>query len=123
MGAPLERLAIDIMGPLPLTKKKNSYLMVAGDCFTKWIDAIPIKNQKAHTIVQKLMTIFGVPMEIHSDQGRSFESKIFKEMCQILGIEKTQTTSYRPQSDGMIERANRTKYARSIRRSKSTKLG
>lgn len=119
VGAPLERLAIDIMGPLPLTKKKNSYLMVVGDYFAKWIDAIPIKNQKAHTIVQKLLdrviTIFGVPMEIHSDQGRSFESKIFKEMCQILGIEKTQTTSYRPQSDGMIERANRTKYARSIR--------
>lgn len=67
VGAPLERLAIDIMGPLPLTKKKNSYLMVAGDYFTKWIDAIPIKNQKAHTIVQKLITIFGVPMEIHSD--------------------------------------------------------
>lgn len=67
MGAPLERLAIDIMGPLPLTKKKNSYLMVAGDYFTKWIDAIPIKNQKADTIVQKLITIY-------SPYGNSFRS-------------------------------------------------
>lgn len=77
--------------------------MVVGDYFTKWIDVILITNQKAHTIVQKILdrviTIFGVPMEIHSDQGRSFESKIFKEMCQRLGIEKTRTTPYRPQSN------------------------
>lgn len=40
MGAPLQRLAIDIMGPLPLTKKKDSYLIVVGTYYTKWIDAI-----------------------------------------------------------------------------------
>lgn len=47
-------------------------------------------------------------MQIHSDQGQTFESEVFKEICQILGIDKTRTTPYRPQSDGMIERANRT---------------
>ena len=112
VGVPMERLAIDVMGPLPMTNKKNSYLLVIGDYFTKWVDAIPIRNQKASTIAQKVLdriiTIFGVPMQIHSDQGRSFESKIFQEMCKLLGIEKTRTTPYRPQSDGMIERANRT---------------
>lgn len=40
MGAPLQRLAIDIMGPLPLAKKKDSYLIVVGTYLTKWIDAI-----------------------------------------------------------------------------------
>lgn len=112
VGAPMERWAIDILGPLPLTNKKNSYLMVVGDYFTKWIDAIPIRNMKANTIAQKfvnhIVSIFGVPMQIHSDQGQTFESDVFKEMCRILGIEKTRTTPYRPQSDGMIERANRT---------------
>ena len=47
-------------------------------------------------------------MQIHSDQGRSFESDVFREMCRLLGIEKTRTTPYRPQSDGLVERANRT---------------
>ena len=112
VGAPMERLAIDVMGPLPLSNKRNSYILVVGDYFTKWTDAIPMRNQTATTIAQKLVdrviTIFGVPMQLHSDQGRSFESHVFKEMCRILGIDKTRTTPYRPQSDGMIERANRT---------------
>lgn len=47
-------------------------------------------------------------MRIHSDQGQTFEADVFKEMCKILGIDKTRTTLYRPKSDGMIERANRT---------------
>ena len=47
-------------------------------------------------------------MQIHSDQGSNFESAVFREMCKVLGIEKTRTTPMRPQSDGMIERANRT---------------
>jgi transposase InsO family protein len=37
-----------------------------------------------------------------------FESHIFQELCKLLGIEKTRMTPYRPQSDGMIERANHT---------------
>ena len=112
VGVPMERWAVDVLGPLPLSNKKNLYLLVIGDYFTKWVDAIPMKNQKvttiAHKIIDRIVTIFGVPMAIHSDQGRSFESEIFQEMCTILGIEKTRTTPYRPQSDGMIERANRT---------------
>ncbi len=47
-------------------------------------------------------------MELHSDQGRNFESAVFREMCYLMGITKTQTTPLHPQSDGMVERMNRT---------------
>ncbi|XP_043222136.1 uncharacterized protein LOC122381712 [Amphibalanus amphitrite] len=45
---------------------------------------------------------------LHSDQGRQFESRVFQAMCQRLGIHKTRTTPYHPESDGMVERFNRT---------------
>ena len=83
-----------------------------GDYFTKWVDAVPIRNKKATTVAQKvvdrIVTIFGTHLQLHSDQGKTFESEVFQEMCKILGIHKTRTTPYCPQSDGMIERANRT---------------
>ena len=112
VGAPLERVGIDIMGPFPCSKQGNKYILMIADYFTKWLVAIPIKNQEATTVadkfIERFVSVFGVPLQIHSDQGRNFESLVFKEMCRILGSEKTRTTPMRPQSDGLVERANRT---------------
>ena len=71
-----------------------------------------MKNMKASTIAQILMnefiTRYGVPEILHTDQGRNFESSLIKELCHTLGINKTRTSPYHPQSDGMVERFNRT---------------
>ena len=110
MGAPWERMAIDILGPLLRSEDGNRYLMVVEDYFTKWTEAIPIPNAEAITVgrnlVKRIVNIFGVPLSIHSDQGSNFESKVFKEMCHIFGIHKTRTTPFRPKSDGMVEQSN-----------------
>lgn len=112
VGAPLERVGIDIMGPLPRTAAGNKYILAIADYFTKWVVAIPIRNQEAVTVatkfVEKFVSVFGVPLQIHSDQGTNFESQIFQEMCKLLGSEKTRTTAFRPQSDGLAERTMRT---------------
>ena len=69
-------------------------------------------NQEAITVANILVTEvvsrFGVPVSIHSDQGRNFESSLSAEMCSLLGVEKTRTTPLHPESDGMVERFNRT---------------
>ena len=111
-GYPMERVAIDIIGPLPKTNNGNRYILVAVDYFTRWPEAYAIPNQEARTIAQTLVDEwvcrYGVMQRLHTDQGRNFESDVFKEITNILGIKKTRTTPYHPQSDGMVERMNRT---------------
>ena len=51
---------------------------------------------------------FGPPEQLHSDQGRNFELCVITELCKLLGIAKTRRTPYHPQSDGLVERLNRT---------------
>ena len=112
VGLPMERIAIYVLGSLPESNRGNKYLLIAMDYFTKWPEAYPLPNQEVITVakvlVEEMVCRFGVPLEIHSDQGRNFESLVFSEMCRILGIRKTRTTRYHPQSDGMVERFNRT---------------
>ena len=112
VGEPLDRTATDVMGPLPKTKNRNQYVLVIGDYFTKWIEAIPVPNFTAKTcadaILHHFILKFGVPLSIHSDQGQNFCSRIWKELCTMLQMKKTKTTSHYPQSNGFIERFNRT---------------
>ena len=112
VGFPLDLVAVDILGPLPERKSGNLYILVVGDYFTKWIEAYPIPNQEATTVGTKLVDNFfcrfSLPKQLHSDQGPQFESAIIATVCQFLQIDKTRTTPYHPQSDGLIERFNRT---------------
>ncbi|VDI24365.1 Hypothetical predicted protein [Mytilus galloprovincialis] len=111
-GYPMERIAMDILGELPASEKGNKYILVISDYYTKWTESHPMPNMEATTVANILMTEvisrFGVPTIIHSDQGSQFESHLFKEMCKLLQIEKTRTTPYHPKSDGMVERFNKT---------------
>lgn len=112
VSRPYERVAVDIMGPLPETLGKNRYILVIGDYFSKWTEAFPLPNQEAQSVarvlVEEWVCRYGVPRSLHSDQGRNFESLLFKELCRLLQINKSRTSPYHPQSDGLIERFNRT---------------
>ena len=112
VGASMKRIAVDVLGPLPTSESGNKYLLIVADYFSKWTGAFPIPHQEAtkvaEVLVKEVVSRFGVPLSLHSDQGRNFESAVFSEMCRLLGIGKTRTTPLHPQSDGMVERFNRT---------------
>ena len=109
---PFERVALDILGPLPETPNGNKYILVIGDYFSKWTESFPLPNQEAQTVakvfVEQWICRLGAPRTIHTDQARNFESNLFKEVCQLLKMNKTRTSPYHPESDGMVERFNRT---------------
>jgi hypothetical protein len=112
VSEPLERVAIDVLGPLPLTVRGNRYIVVLADYFTRWTEAYAVPNQEAETlarrIIDEFIVRFGVPRSIHTDKGANFESRLFSEICKLLGIRKTRTTAYHAQSDGLVERFNQT---------------
>lgn len=76
------------------------------------MEVYPIPQQNADTIADKLVnefiSRFGIPLKVHTDQVRNFESQLFKEICLLMEATKARTTGYHPASNGMIERFNRT---------------
>ena len=108
---PFSTVGIDFLGPLP-PSAGNQYILLIGDHFTKWHEAVALPDQSAPTTAKALVdhwiTRFGCPESLHSDQGRNFEAKLFKSLTKLLQLDKTRTTAFHPQSNAVIERTNRT---------------
>ena len=112
VGAPLDLVTMDILSGLPTASDGSKYILVLVDAFTKWVEAYPLPDQEASTCMDAayagFFARFGLPLQLHSDQGRNFESTLVKELCSLAGVHKTRTTPFHPRSDGLTERANRT---------------
>ena len=111
-GSPLEPVHIDILGPFTPSSKGNQYVLMIVDQFTKWLECFPLPQQKAEEtakcVVDGFISRFGCPLEIHTDQGKNFDGKLFASVCELLQITKTRSTPYRPCSNGQVECYNRT---------------
>ena len=108
---PMEIVCMDFLTLEP-SKGGYQHLLVITDHFTKFAVAIPTRNQTAKrtadTLFNNFVVSYGLPRRLHNDQGANFESKLIKELCTLTGMNKSRTTPYHPQSDGITERFNRT---------------
>ena len=107
-----ERWGIDIVGPLPLIPRKNKYIVVAIEHFTRWSEARPLKtadaNSVAEFIYEEIICRHGPPKIIQSDQGTHFVNKVIKQLTEKFRIKHSLSSPYHPQTNGLVERFNQT---------------
>ena len=111
VSGPFDRIGVDVV-QFPRTSRGNRYAVVFLDYLTKWPEVFAVPDQSSATVakllVEEVVSRHGVPSEILSDRGRTFLSGLMKEVELLLGFHKVNTTAYHPQTDGLVERYNRT---------------
>jgi hypothetical protein len=110
--SPFYQIGIDFIGPLPITPRGNRYIIVAVDMFTKWPEARAVAeataSQVALFLYEEIICRHGCPMKILSDRGSHFNNVMIKELMDKFGIKHHNSTPYHPQTNGQVERFNKT---------------
>ncbi|XP_066959143.1 uncharacterized protein [Macrobrachium rosenbergii] len=110
-GEPFSKVIIDVVGPLPKTKKGNEYLLTLMCPVTRYPEAIPVRSISAKVIAEKLVEFFskfGIPEIVQSDRGTNFTSKLFQDVMNLLGVKQQLSTAYHPETQGALERFHQT---------------
>ena len=102
---------VDLVGPLSPTATGTRHVLTILDRTTRWVEVIPLSSTTAVACADALISgwiaCFGVPEVITSDRGAQFTSDVWHVLCSRLNITHSTTTSYHPQSNGMVERFHR----------------
>ena len=109
---PFELVAADIM-LLPVTSSRNMCCLVVVDHCSKWLAAVALKSKKASAVVEAmrrsvLPSMLKAPLKLLTDNGAEFTAGEFRDLLDEYGIRKVLTTPYKPSSNGLVERSNRT---------------
>ena len=107
VSEPFEKVAFDLVGPLPKSSSGYRYILTMMCLYTKYPEAIPLRRVDNETVLEAMFEIFsrhGLPKVMLTDQGSVFTSKMTRLMCKTFDIHKVQTSPYHPQSDGALKR-------------------
>lgn len=119
---PFEKVYMDMVGPLPTTTGGNKYILTFQDDLSKFFICAPMPDAEAETAARvfynEIITKYGIPTKLVTDNGTNFTSKLFSSVCKLLKIKKQHITPYHPQANGSLERSHRplAEYLRSFAR-------
>ncbi|XP_059210478.1 uncharacterized protein LOC131989303 [Centropristis striata] len=108
---PFERIGMDLIGPFHRSARGYRFVLVLVDYATRYPEAVPLRTISAKSVAQALFQVIsrvGIPKEILTDQGTQFMSRTLRELYGLLGIKSIRTSVYHPQTDGLVERLNKT---------------
>ena len=111
MTEPFESMAFDIVGPMPKGKGGHRFLLTCVCMASRWPEAIPLRSITAKAVAQGMLEVFsrtGIPLQLISDQGSQFVGSVVARLCESLHIERIQTSPYRPEGNGVVERMHGT---------------
>jgi hypothetical protein len=116
---PFEHVCLDVIGPLPITERGNQFIESGLDRYTRMADGWALPEQTTKTLATAFINNWvcrhGLPSLIGTDRGSPYVSELAKQIYKELGIKRTTTTANHPESNGLVERNNRTlKYAAKV---------
>ncbi len=107
---PFDSVAIDTIGPLPTASDHSQYILVIIDEFSRFVELIPTPDVSALSAAKGILQVFGrfgAPRQIKSDNGSQFTAQVVQELLTLLNVNHSFSLPYRPQSNAIVERANR----------------
>lgn len=108
---PFHTLHIDHVGPFETSRKRNKFILVVVNAFTKFTIIEPVKSQKVCYVIKiitNLIYLFGVPSRVISDRGTAFTSQAFRMFCNTYGIKHVLNAVATPRANAQCERYNKT---------------
>ncbi|KAF4528673.1 hypothetical protein B566_EDAN015578 [Ephemera danica] len=111
LSRPLQQVALDIVGPFPVSLNCNNYILTMQDTFTRYPEAKAIPNITADTVARAFVEYFicryGPPETLLCDRGSQFTSELMRKICELLGIRQVFTSAFHPAGNGLLERSHK----------------
>ena len=107
---PMQRLNIDTIGPLPISDREHTHIIVVIDTFTRFVELYPVINTSAKEASYAILNHagrYGCPSEIVSDNGSQFSNEIINHLLQLLEINHNFTIAYSKEENAIVERSNK----------------
>ena len=107
---PWDTLSMDYIGPISSDQYGSCYILVIIDNFSRFVELFALPNNSSDEVAKAILSIYGrygLPKVIHSDKGTHFTANVIEALCQYFNVKKQYSLPYRPQANGLVERANK----------------